>query len=118
MRNSVAIVGATVLGLVVFVAALTLARREYAKELLINSEATALWKESDSISDAIIHSHVIEQLNNGDKTSALQALCNSLRQDLSTLEDLAVISTLDDKRRSALSKGQAAYNQWCVKPHA
>ena len=118
MKNSVAIVGATVLGLVVFMAALALARREYAKELLSYAEATALWKESDSISGAMIHSHVIEQLNNGDKSSALQALCNSLRQDLRNLEELADLSKLDDKRVSVLSKGRAAYKQWCVKPHA
>ncbi len=118
MKNSVAIVGATVLGFVVFVATLTLARHEYAVKLLSNAEATALWKESDSVSDAIIHSHVIEKLNNGDKTSALQALCNSLREDLRSLEDLAELSKLDDKRKRALSKGHAAYNQWCVNPHA
>ena len=118
MKSSVALVGATVLGFVVFVATLTFARREYAKELLSNVDATALWKESDSISGAIIHSHVIEQLNSGDKTSALQALCNSLHQDLQNLEDIAELSQLDDKRRSALSKGRAAYNHWCVKPHA
>ena len=85
VKNSVATVGATVLGLVVFVATLTLARHEYAKKLLSNAEATASWKESDSVSGAIIHSHVIEQLNNGDKASALQALCDSLREDLRSL---------------------------------
>ena len=118
MKNSVAIVGAIVLGLVVFVATLTLARHEYAKELLSNAEATALWKESDSVSGAVIHSQVIEKLNNGDKTSALQALCNSLREDLRSLEEIAELSKLGDKRNRALSKGHAAYSQWCVNPHA
>jgi len=118
VKNSVAIVGATIIGLVVFIATLTQARREYAEELLSNVEATALWKESDSIGGITINSHIIELMSNGDNASALQSLCRLLHQDMMSLEDLAELSELDSNRASALSKGHAAYNKWCVEPHA
>ena len=118
VKDSIAIVGAPILVLATFIATLSLARREYARELLVNTEATAAWKESDSISRVTITSHIIKQLNGSDEASATQTLCNSLQKDLQIHVDLAEYLPLNDRRMSALSNGRATYKQLCSGPHA
>ena len=115
MNKAAAILGISTVGLILFMASLAIARREYAKELLVTSQATATWKESDSVNSALVTSYVLADLSKGDQASAVKRLCQSLARDIQNIEQLAEISQVNqDVRLSALQRGNKAVTVSCV----
>jgi hypothetical protein len=114
MTRAATILGIFAIGLMLLLISFAVARREYAKELLVNSQATIAWKESDSVTSAVVTSFVLSDFRSGDKTSAVNRLCESLALDVETIEGFAAVSQINSERRlSALKHAKQALRDSC-----